>query len=290
MLSSRRVLLPEERQICLLLAPFLLLQFFFVRRVVLLAESLVLRQQLGVLLRERPRRRLRLRDRFFWLWCSRRFSDWRSWLAIVQPETVIAWLRRGFRLYSRWNSGGGAPVRPTIPRNVIALIQRMAKEDMTWAMPRIRAELHLLGHDVAESTVAKYLPKRRKTPSQTWKTFLWNHVGCLASIDFFVVPTATFHLLYDFVILVYKRHCVVQFNVTSHPTSQCVVRRLKEAYSFDTAPRYLIRDRDRLYGAEVRQALHALGFEEVVLAPRPPWQNTYCQRLISTLRHKCLDT
>ncbi len=173
----------------------------FACRLVLAAENLALRQQLAVLLRENPRPRLRWRDRLFWVWFSRLFSGWRDWLTIIQPETVVRWHRAGFRLFWRWKSGGGKPGRPAIARAVIALIQRMARENPTWGAPRIQAELHLLGHDIAESTVAKYLPKRRKPPSQTWKTFLKNHVGCLASIDFFVVPTLTFRLLYGFVIL-----------------------------------------------------------------------------------------
>ena len=177
-------------------ALFRLTRALFIGRAVLVAENLALRQQLAVLLRERPKPKLRFRDRLFWVVLSRWFSAWHSWLAIVKPETVIAWHRRGFRLFWRWKSRGGDPGRPTIPRDVIALIRRMAKENVTWGAPRIRAELHLLGHDVAESTVAKYRPKGRKPPSQTWKTFLKNHVGCLASIDFFVVPTATFKLVY----------------------------------------------------------------------------------------------
>jgi hypothetical protein len=129
------------------------------RRSVLVAENLALRQQLAVLLRDKPRPRLRLRDRLFWVVVSRWFSGWRSWLAIVKPATVIAWHRRGFRLFWRWKSGGGTPGRPTVPRAVIALIRRMARENVTWGAPRIRAELGLLGHDVASSTVAKYRPK-----------------------------------------------------------------------------------------------------------------------------------
>ena len=266
----------------------LLLRLFFLARVLLLAENLALRQQLAVLLRQQPRPPLRRRDRLFWGFLSR-FSDWRSWLAIVKPETVIGWHRRGFRLFWRWKSGGGAPGRPTIPCEVIALIRRMAKDNVTWGAPRIRAELHLLGHDIAESTVAKYLPKRRKPPSQTWKTFLKNHVGCLASMDFFVVPTATFKLVYGFVILLHERRVVIHHATTTHPTARWVAQQLREAFPFDSAPRYLIRDRDGCFGEEVRQTLKALDTEEVLIAPRSPWQNPFCERLIGTIRRDLLD-
>jgi hypothetical protein len=208
-----------ETSMSFLPALFHLLRALFIGRAVLLAEILALRQQLAVLLRDKPKPRLRLRDRLFWVLLSRWFSGWRSWLAIVKPETVIAWHRRGFRLFWRWKSGGGDAGRPTISRDVSALIRRMAQDNVTWGAPRIRAELHLLGHDIAESTVAKYMPKRRKPPSQTWKTFLKNHVGCLASVDFFVVPTITFKLVYGFVILLHERRRVVHVATTTHPNS-----------------------------------------------------------------------
>jgi transposase InsO family protein len=255
----------------------------------LVAENLALRQQLAVLLRDKPKPRLRLCDRLFWIVLSRWFAAWRDWLAIVQPATVIAWHRRGFRLFWRWKSGGGTSGRPKLAREVIALIRRMANEKLTWGAPRIRAELHLLGHDVAESTVAKYMPKGRKPPSQTWKTFLKNHADCLASMDLFVVPTITFKLVYAFVLLLHQRRRVVHLATTTHPTSAWVAQQLREAFPFDTAPRYLIRDRDGIYGDEVRRCLHDLGTEEIVIAPRSPWQNPFCERLIGTFRCDLLD-
>jgi transposase InsO family protein len=142
---------------------------------------------------------------------------------------------------------------------------------------------------MAESTVAKYMPKQRKPPSQTWKTFLSNHVGCLAAIDFFVVPTITFRLLYGFVVLRHQRRHVVQYAATTRPSAQWVVQQLREAFPFDTAPRYLIRDRDGIYGEDVRQALRRMGIEEVVIAPRSPWQSPYVERLIGTIRRDLLD-
>ncbi len=261
----------------------------FASRAVLAAENLALRQQLAVLVRSRPRPRLTWRDRLFWVWLSRLFSRWRDWLNIVEPETVVRWHRAGFRLFWRWKSSGGKPGRAAIPRAVIALIQRMANENPTWGAPRIRAELHLLGHDVAESTVAKYMPRRRKPPSQTWKTFLYNHVGCLASVDFFVVPTITFRLLYGFVVLSHDRRRVVHYNVTASPTAEWVATQLRQAFPFDTAPRYLLRDRDGVYGEAVRRCLRSLGIEEVLTAPRSPWQNPYAERLIGSIRRDLLD-
>jgi hypothetical protein len=149
----------------------------------------------------------------FWVGLRKLFTNWSSWLIIVKPDTVARWHRAGFRLFWHWKSRS-KPGRPPISRKIIALIQRMAKENITWGAPRIQAELHLLGHDVAESTVAKYMPRPRKPLSPTWKTFLMNHVGSLVSIDFFVVPTVTFRLLYGFVVLAHDRRRVLHFNVT----------------------------------------------------------------------------
>jgi transposase InsO family protein len=181
--------------------------------------------------------------------------------------------------------------RPPLDKELRDLIGRMARENPTWGAPRIRAELRLLGHDVAEATVAKYLKRSRpsKPPSQTWRTFLTNHVGTLASMDFFVVPTVTFRLLYVFVLLRHQRRYVVHFNVTTAPTAAWVAQQLRQAFPFETAPRYLIRDRDGIYGDEVRRCLRSLGIEEVVTAPRSPWQNPYCERMIGSLRRECLD-
>ena len=165
----------------------------------------------------------------------------------------------------------------------------MSRKNPLWGEPRIQAELHLLGHDVAESTVAKYMSRPRKPPSQTWKSFLKNHVGCLASIDFFVVPTVTFRLLYCFVVLCHDRRRVVLLNVTRHPTAEWVARQITEAFPFDTAPRYLIRDRDGIYGEIFRQRVRNMGIEEVVIAPQSPWQNPFVERLIGSIRRDCLD-
>ncbi|HEY7314812.1 MAG TPA: integrase core domain-containing protein [Gemmataceae bacterium] len=256
----------------------------------LVLENLALRQQLAILSRQRPRPRLGVRDRFFWVCLAQLWAGWRSALIVVQPDTVIRWHRQGFRRWWRWKSRTKRG-RPQVAKEVRALIARMAGENPTWGAPRIQAELCLLGHNIAEATVAKYLARTRprKPPSQTWKTFLKNHVGTLASMDFFTVPTATFRRLYVFVILHHARRRVVHVNVTTRPTAAWVAQQLREAFPFETAPRYLIRDRDGIYGNEVRRCLASLNIEEVVTSPRSPWQNPYVERLIGSIRRELLD-
>jgi hypothetical protein len=155
--------------------------------------------------------------------------------------------------------------------------------------PRIHSELHLLGFSVAESTVAKYRVKGNKPPSQTWKSFLKNHVGQIAAIDFFIVPPATFRTLYCFVVLLHDRREVVHFNVTDHPTAEWTAPQIIEAFPEDTAPRFLLRDRDQIYGEYFRQRVHGMAIEEIITSPRSPWQNPYVERLIGSMRRECLD-
>jgi hypothetical protein len=190
-----------------------LLRALVLRHATLIAENLALRQQLAVLQRSVRRPRLRRRDRLFWTVLSRCWAGWQGALLIVSPATVVRWHRQGFRLYWRWKSRA-TPGRPGISTDIRRLIRQMARENTTWGATRIGSELRLLGHSVADSTVAKYMPKRRKPPSQTWRTFLQNHVGCLAAVDFCVVPTATFRLLYLFIVLVHERRRVVHVAVT----------------------------------------------------------------------------
>jgi len=285
-----RLHLPFQRM-KLLRAIRCLFRLLLLPRSQLVLENLALRQQLAVLSRQRPRPPLRRRDRLFWVGLSKLYSGWRSALVLVQPDTVVRWHRQGFRLWWRWKSRTTRAGRPPLDKEVRDLIRRMGRDNPTWGAPRIQAELRLVGHNVAEATVAKYLSRARqhKPPSQTWKTFLHNHAGTLASMDFFVVPTVTFRLLYVFVILSHARRRVVHVNLTTRPTAAWVGQQLREAFPFETAPRYLIRDRDGIYGATVRRCLASLNIEEVLTAPRSPWQSPYVERLIGSIRRELLD-
>ena len=165
----------------------------------------------------------------------------------------------------------------------------MSRENPLWGAPRIQSERALLGHKVAESSVAKYMVRGRKPPSQTWRTFLENHVDCLASIDFFTVPTVTFRVLFCFVALHHDRRRVVHFNVTAHLTAAWTAQQIVQAFPYDEAPRFLIRDRDRIYGEQVQRRIGNMGIEQVLIAPRSPWQSPYVERLIGSIRRECLD-
>jgi hypothetical protein len=231
------------------------LRLLLLPRSQLVLENLALRQQLAILSRQRPQPRLRRRDRLFWIALSWLYAGWRSALVVVQPQTVVRWHQQSFRLWWRWRSRTKRVGRPLLDREVRALIARMSRDNPTWGSPRIQAELRLLGHEFAEATVAKYRPRQRKPPSQNWKTFLRNHVGTLAAMDFFVVPSVSLHLLYVFIILSHSRRRVVHFHVTTTPTAKWVSQQLRQAFPFETMPRYLIRDRDAIYGDEVQRCL-----------------------------------
>ena len=179
--------------------------------------------------------------------------------------------------------------RPKIDREIRNLIKRMSQENPLWGVPRIQAELHLLGFDVAESTVAKYRVKRNKPASQSWRSFLDNHVGQIAAVDFFTVTTATFRTLFCFIVLLHDRRKVVHFNVTQHPTAEWTAQQIIEAFPEDTAPRFLLRDRDQIYGEEFRRRVAGMDIEEILTSPRSPWQNPYAERVIGTIRRECLD-
>ena len=273
------------------LFPFLLLlaRSFFAPRLELMAEILALRQQLAILNRTANRPSLRFQDRLFWGALAKCWQDWRSALLIVKPETVIKWHRQGFRLYWRWKSKTGRPGRPRIDAEIRELIRRISQENPLWGAPRIQSELSLLGLEVAESTVAKYRIKTPKPSSQTWKTFLSNHARDIIGIDFFTVPTATFRNLYCFIILSHERRQVVHFNVTEHPTAAWTAQQLIEAFPEDTAPRFLIRDRDSIYGHDFQRRVAGMRIEEVITAPHSPWQNPYSERIIGSIRRECLD-
>jgi len=253
-------------------------------------EILALRHQVAVLKRsQRGRLRLNSADRLLWVWLTRIWSQWRSALLIVKPETVIAWHRRGFRWYWRRKSRQGEAGRPAIDGEVRQLIRKMSSANPLWGAPRIHGEMLKLGIEVSQATVAKYMVRRRKPPSQMWRTFLNNHAKQLVSTDFFVVPTVTFRVLYVFVVLAHQRRRLLHFNVTSHPSSEWAAQQIVEALPWDSVPRYLLRDRDAIYGESFRVRVRGMGIREVLTAPQSPWQNPYAERLIGSIRRECLD-
>jgi len=228
------------------------LSSIFHSRAALQMENLALRHQIGVLQRSiRNCPKLTLVDRLLWVWLSRIWSGWRSALAIVRPETVVA--------------------------------------NPSWGAPRIHGELLKLGIDIGESSVSKYMVRNRKPPSQTWRTFLENHAQQLVSIDFFTVPTIRFQVLYVFLVLAHDRRRILHFNVTAHPTAEWTGQQLREAFPFEQLPRYLLRDRDRIFGDDFREQVRDMGICEVLSAPRSPWQRAYVERVIGSIRRECLD-
>jgi len=251
-------------------------------------ENLALRQQLAVFKRKCPRPRLRRTDRLFWVWLSRSWKDWHRALVIVRPETVVAWHRKGFRLFWSWISRRKCG-RPEASPAIRALILKMAVANPLWGAPRIHGELLKLGIPISERTVSRLLPRKRRPPSQTWKAFLDNHLNQLVSIDFFTVPTATFRVLFVLVVLAHRGRRVVHFNVTEHPTAAWATRQILEAFPEDSAPRYLIRDRDQIYGECFRNNLRDMDITEVLTAPQSPWQNPFAERLVGSIRRECLD-
>jgi len=272
----------------LFVALFALVASSFRTRAALQAEILALRHQLAVLQKNAPRRlRFHRCDRLLWVVLSRLWSGWRRCLQMVQPDTVLRWHRRAFAWH--WTrKSRRLPGRPEVASNIRDLIRRMSQANPLWGAPRIHGELLKLGIAVAQSTVARYLP-RRKPPSQTWRTFLTNHLTQTAAIDFFTVPTATFRVLFVFVVLSHERRRVVHFGVTEHPTEEWTMQQMREAFPWDQAPRYVLRDRDAIYGKDFVAITRDMGMEEVLTAARSPWQNPFAERLVGSIRRECLD-
>ncbi len=207
----------------------------------------------------------------------------------MSPDTVLRWQRRRFR--EHWTKLSDRPRlgRPPISAETAALIRKMAATSPLWGAPRIHGELLKLGIDVAERTVSRLLPRPRRSPSQTWRTFLANHVRDLVSLDFFTVPTARLRVLFVLVVLVHHRRRVVHFNVTEHPTAHWTAQQIVDAFPDDSAPAYLLRDRDSVYGHVFRQRVKGMGIGEVLTAPHCPWQNPLAERLIGSIRRECLN-
>jgi len=222
-----------------------------------------------------------------WAWLSQRWHGWRAALHVVQPATVLAWHRRGFRLFWTWKSRHRTG-RPGVPADVRALIREMSTMNPLWGAPRIHGELQKLGISVSQSTVAKYMQRPRRPPSQTWRTFLTNHASQIMAADFFVVPTVTFRLLFVLVILAHDRRQIVHVAVTAHPTAAWTAQQLRNAFPENEGPHYLLHDRDSVF-AHVATTLEGMNIHQVRTAPRSPWQNAYVERVIGSIRRECLD-
>lgn len=261
----------------------------FRSRVALEAEILVLRQQINVLRRTRPKRPPFISiDRLILGGVCRLFPKMYDALAIVRPDTVIRWHRAGFRSYWRWKSRhrGG---RPTVPLEIRELIREMSIANPLWGAPRIHGELLKLGIEIGQTSVAKYMARRRGPPSQGWKAFLRNHADGIAAMDLFVVPTISFRLLYGLLIMGHGRRQVLWFGVTAHPTAEWIANQITQACGWKQAPRYLIRDRDGAYGEVFIRRVRSMGIRDRPTSPRSPWQNAYAERLIGSIRRECLD-
>ena len=261
----------------------------FRSRAALEAENLVLRHQLNVLRRKCPKRvALSSIDRLLLVGLYRLAPGVLEALKIIRPETLMRWHRAGFRAYWRWKyrPRGG---RPRTAAEIRYLIHVMSIANPLWGAPRIHGELLKLGIDVGQTTVAKYMARTRRPPSQGWKTFLRNHADGIASMDLFLIPTISFRLLYGFLILRHSRRELLWLGVTAHPSAEWVARQLTEAYGWQQAPRYIIRDRDCVYGAVLARRLRAMGIRDRPIAPRSPWQNGCAERLIGSIRRDCLD-
>jgi putative transposase len=252
-------------------------------------ENAALRQQLAVFKRDVKRPQLRRWDRLFWIGLRAIWKDWKSALVIVRPETVISWQQKRFKRYWWRLSQSKGPGRPRVSSEIRTLISNMAATNPFWGAPRVHGELLKLGYEISERTVSRLMPKNDKKPSQTWTTFLRNHVGQMVSIDFFTVATVRLHVLYVFVILAHDRRRVLHFNVTEHPTAVWAAQQIIEAFPEDGAPRYLLRDRDGIYGHCFTTRIEGMGIEQVRITARSPWQNCYVERAIGSIRRECLN-
>src|SRR3984893_3385361 len=268
-----------------------ILRLFHCRRRLLL-ENLALRQQVAALKRRHPRPRLSAFDRFFWVLARRFWSGWKQALIIVGPETVVRWHRSGFALYWRVISKARRVVgRKRISKPVRDLIFRMVAENPTWGAPRIHGELLMLGFDVSERTISRWMKRapRDPEPAKRWLTFLRNHREAIAAMDFFTVPTITFRVLYCFFVISHDRRRILHFNVTKHPTSSWIVQQLREAFPFGSAPRFVIFDRDAKYGLQVPAAVRSLSVSPIRTSFESPWQNGVAERWVGSCRRDLLD-
>ena len=257
-------------------------------RVTLVAEIWTLRQQINVLRRTAPKKlSFCAVDRMIFVGLYRLFPKICDALAIVKPDTLVRWHRAGFRSYWRWKSRhrGG---RPIVPVEIRRLIREMSIANPLWGAPRIHGELLKLGIEIGQTSVAKYMARRRGPPSQGRKTFLHNHADGIAAM-LFVVPTISFRMLYGLLIAGGGRRQIVWLGVTAPPTAEWMANQITEAYGWEHAPRYLIRDRDGIYGEIFTRRLRSMGIRDRPTSARSPWQNGYAERLIGSIRRECVD-
>jgi hypothetical protein len=259
----------------------------FLSRAELELELIALRHQVAVLHHQQPGRlRLCSIDRMLWVWLYRVWPRCLEIMVLVKPATVVQWHRQGFRLYWRWRSRSG---RKPEDKETRKLIREMCLANPLWGAPRIHGELLKLGIEISQATVAKYMLRRPRSPSLTWRSFLRNHPPGIAAIDMFIVPSATFRVLFVMLILAHDRRKIVRFDVTQHPTAGWLSRQITEAFPWDTAPPFLLRDRDSSYGPVFSRRVEAMDITEVITAPRSPWQNPLVERVIGSIRRECLD-
>jgi putative transposase len=278
--------------LCLLrLLPVPVIGFFRSRRDLLL-ENFALRQQLAVLKRRHSHPRLAVTDRLFWVILRRFWSRWRETLILVQPETVVRWHRAGLKLYWTWLSRH--PIRAgrkCVSVELRELIFRMVRENPTWGSPRIHGELKMLGFDISERTVLRWMRKapRNSDPAKRWAAFVSNHREAIAAMDFFTVPTLTFGVLYCFFVIAHDRRRILHCNVTRHPNSALVVQQLREAFPYDSAPGYLIFDRGASFNKEVIDTVKSFGIQPKRTSFQSPWQNGVGERWVGNCRRDLLD-
>ena len=265
------------------------LVLLFRSRVSLEAEILILRHQLNIQRRHVPKRvAFSAMDRLIFVGLYRLVPNAIKALTIVKPDTVIRWHRAGFRSYWRWKSRNRCG-RPTVLLEIRRLIREMSIANPLWGAPRIHGELLKLGIEIGQTSVAKYMARRRGPPSQGWKTFLRNHADGIVAMDLFVVPTISFRLLYGLLIIGHGRRQILWFGVTAHPTAEWLANQLTEACGWEQIPRYLIRDRDRAYGEIFVRRVRSIGIRDRPTSFRSPWQNGYAERLIGSIRRECID-
>lgn len=252
-------------------------------------ETVALRHQLLVYQRRDKRPQVRPMDRIFWSLLSKLWRPWRKALYLVKPATVIAWRRKRFKQYWARLSRNGKPGRPPVDPRIVKLIRDISKTNPLWGSPHIKGELRKIGIYLAKATIEKYMVRHRKPPSPTWRAFPGNHLKELVSIDSFAVPTVRNTVLYVFLVLAHDRRRVIHFSVTEHPTAEWAAQQIIEAFPWDTVPKYLLRDRDGIYGRHFQSRVQNMGIDEVKTAPRSPWQNPYVERLVGSIRRECLD-